>query len=250
MGFTNSPLVSYTCLSPNHYGARGRKIDTITPHVVVGQLPLETIGAIFAQKSAKASSNYGLDKEGKVGMFVEEQNASWCSSSESNDRRAITIEIASDKIHPYAITNAAMDGLIELCVDVCKRNEIPKLLWKADKTLIGKVAKQNITVHRWFKNKACPGEYVYSRLGEVAEDVNRLLVPSKPEIVGQTKIKVNVDVLRYRRGPGTNHPIVGQVRKGEVYTIVQEAFGLGASKWGKLSSGAGWIALDHCIVVR
>lgn len=259
MTYTNSSLVSHTHWSPN-YSVRKGKIDTITPHVVVGHLSLKTLGRIFGNKSAQASSNYGIDDDGNIGMFVAEQNRSWCSSSPANDHRAVTIEIASDSSHPYAITNGAKDGLIALMADICKRNEIPKMLWKADKGLIGKINEQNITVHRWFAAKACPGDYVFSMLGEIAEEVNKLLTPTQiipPTITpiftpsfNSYLVKVNVDVLNYRIGPGIQNKVVGQLRRGEVYTIVAEANAPGASKWGQLKSGAGWLSLDHCLKVR
>lgn len=254
MSFTNSPLVMHTNLSPN-YSVRKGLIDTITPHVVVGHVSLKTLGRIFANKSAQASSNYGIDDNGNVGMFVEEKNRSWCSSSASNDHRAVTIEIASDSTHPYAITNGAMDGAIKLMADVCQRNNIPRLLWAADKALIGRLDEQNITVHRWFAAKACPGDYVYGRLGEIAEEVNKILIPqvlATPSVSEKRTpylVRINTAILNYRKGPGIKNPISGQVRKGEVYTIVEEADGSGASKWGKLKSGAGWIALDYCVEV-
>lgn len=253
MGFTNSPLVVHTNLSPTLYGARTKKIDTFTPHVVVGHATLKNLGLWFAERSTKASSNYGIDDAGQVAMFVEEKNAACTTSSQSNDQRAITVEIASDAKHPYAITNGAMDGLIKLGADVCKRNGIPKLLWKADKNLIGKIDQQNITCHRWFAAKACPGDHLYCRLGEVAIEVNKILVPTPiitPAPSGLPyRVRVNTGVLHYRCGPGTNNPVVGQIRKGEVYTIIEEAFGLGSSKWGRLKSGAGWVALDYCMKV-
>lgn len=245
---SNSSLVSYTKLSPNHSGLRKQRIDTITPHCVVGHLSLLTLGNVFASNSRGASSNYGIDDQGHVGMYVEEKNRSWCTSSNSNDQRAVTIEIASDITTPYKITDAAMKGLIKLSADICKRNNIPQLLWKADKSLIGKIDKQNITVHRWFANKSCPGDYIFSQLGYVAHEVNKILLP-KP-IVTPTKgpftVRINTATLNYRRGPGTSHPVVGTVRKDQVFTIVEEAFGSGGSKWGKLKSGAGWISLDYC----
>ena len=260
---SNSSLVSYTRLSPNHSGQRKQQIDTITPHCVVGHLSLTTLGNVFAPTSRKASSNYGIDDFGRVGMYVEEKNRSWCTSSSSNDNRAVTIEIACDTKHPYKITEKALKGLIDLSADICKRNSIPQLLWKADKSLIGQIDKQNITVHRWFSNTACPGDYIFSQLGYVADEVNKILTPKiKPVIVAPTdlfgvnykdisyEVKINTKTLNYRRGPGTNHPVVGVVHKDQVYTIVEEAFGLGGSKWGKLKSEAGWISLDFCIRLR
>ena len=162
---SNSPLVVYTNLSPNNSGLRTHKIDTITPHCIVGHLSLETLGGVFAKKAKQASSNYGIDSKGRVGMYVEENKRSWCTSSNANDQRSVTIEIASAKTHPYKITDDAMEGLIKLAVDICERNDMKQLLWKADKALIGKVDKQNITVHRWFKNTICPGDYIFEHLG-------------------------------------------------------------------------------------
>ena len=251
MRMRNSPLVSYTRLSPNHSGLRKSKIDTITPHCVVGHLSLQTLGNVFAPKSRGASSNYGIDDYGRVGMYVEEKNRSWCTSSPANDHRAVTIEIASDMKHPYKITDKAMQGLVDLSVDVCKRNNIPQLLWRADKSLIGKIDKQNITIHRWFSNTACPGDYIVSQLGYVADEVNKILLPKpivpKPPTGKSYTVKIKAKSLNYRSGPGTNHPVRGLVRKDQVFTIVEEAHGPGASRWGKLKSGAGWISLDFCI---
>ncbi len=248
---SNSSLVSYTRLSPNHSGLRKQKIDTITPHCIVGHLLLATLGNVFAPISRHGSSNYGIDDQGRMGMYVEEKNRSWCTSSNQNDQRAVTIEVASDTQYPYKITDAALKGLIELSVDICKRNNIPQLLWKADKSLIGKIEKQNITVHRWFANTLCPGDYIFGKLGYVADEVNKILLKKQiiaaPNTDGSYLIKINTNTLNCRKEPGTNHPVVGIVHRDQIYTIVEEAFGLGGSKWGKLKSGAGWISLDYCI---
>lgn len=244
---SNSSLVSYTKISPNRTSPRNHKIDTITIHCVVGQYDLETIGNIFSSPSAQASCNYGISYDGKVGMYVEEKDRSWCSSNRANDNRAITIEVASDTTHPYAVKKAAYDKLIDLLVDICKRNGIPKLLWKADKNLIGQVDKQNMTVHRWFDNKECPGEYLYSRHGEIARLVNQRL--SKGTSINTKNddylVQVTANDLNIRQGPGTNYPSNGFITPG-TYTIVKESSGQGSSLWGKLKSGAGWISLDYC----
>lgn len=179
---SNSSLVSYTKISPNKTTPRNHKIDTITIHCVVGQLSVETLGNIFAKKSRKASCNYGIGKDGRIGMYVEEKDRSWCSSNAANDHRAITIECASDTKHPYTINDKVYKSLIKLLVDICKRNDIEELKWKADKKLIGKTDKQNMTVHRWFANKACPGDYIYKRLDQIAKEVNLKLNPPKKSI--------------------------------------------------------------------
>ena len=173
---SNSPLVNYTQISPNRYSPRNHKIDTITIHCVVGQCSVETLGGIFAPVSRQASSNYGIGPDGRIGMYVEEKDASWCSSSYENDNRAITIEVASGTSEPFAVTNAAYNALIELVADICKRNGIKKLLWKGDKSLIGQVDKQNMTVHRWFSSqRSCPGTYLYERHSDIANKVNAKL---------------------------------------------------------------------------
>ena len=172
---SNSSLVSYTKISPNKTTPRNHKIDTITIHCVVGQLSVEALGNTFANKSRKASSNYGIGADGRIGMYVEEKDRSWCSSNAANDHRAITIECASDKKHPYAINDKVYASLIDLCTDICERNRIKELKWKGKKSLIGQVDKQNMTVHRWFANKSCPGAYIYNRLGKIAKEVNARL---------------------------------------------------------------------------
>ena len=179
MAYTNSPLVSYTKLSPNHSGTRTHSIDRITPHCVVGQCSVETLGNIFYPSSRQASSNYGIGVDGRVGMYVEEKNRSWCSSSNANDQRAITIECASDTTEPYAFKDVVYQKLITLCVDICKRNGKKKLLWfgDKDKTLAYNPASDEmvLTVHRWFANKSCPGNWMYARMGDLASKVTAQL---------------------------------------------------------------------------
>ena len=175
MAYTNSSLVSYTKLSPNHSGQRTHSIDRITPHCVVGQCSVETLGNIFLPTSRQASCNYGIGADGRVGMYVEEKNRSWCSSSSANDQRAVTIECASDTTEPYAFKDVVYQKLITLCVDICKRNGKSKLLWLGDKdkTLSYEPRSDEmvLTVHRWFANKSCPGNWMYARMGDLAEKV-------------------------------------------------------------------------------
>ena len=179
MGYTNSPMVVYTKLSPNHSGQRTMAIDRITPHCVVGQCTAEGLGDWIYKSSTQASSNYGIDKDGRVGMYVEEKNRSWCSSSGANDQRAITIECASDTTEPYAFRDIVYQRLIELCIDICKRNGKNKLIWfgDKDKTLnySPKSGEMILTVHRWFANKSCPGNWMYARMGDLADKVTKAL---------------------------------------------------------------------------
>lgn len=335
MTYTNSPLVSVTKLSPNHSGQRNHAIDTITIHCVVGQCSAETIGNVFAPVSRQASSNYGIGYDGKIGMYVEEKNRSWCTSSASNDHRAITIEVASDTTEPYAVNNKAYAALLDLVTDICKRNGIKKLVWSTNKDdRVNHKNGCNMTVHRDYANKSCPGKYLYDRHGAIAAEVNKRLgaassgaensttkpvsssntfsegdlvsikstattyygsksnIPSwvkakkwyvkevknarvvidksedsKNSICSAVKasdltlvkaaktqtatafksytVKVTASALNIRKGPGTNYTTNGCIRDKGCYTIVEEKTGTGATKWGKLKSGAGWISLDY-----
>lgn len=340
---SNSSLVSYTRLSPNHSGQRTHSIDRITPHCVVGQLSAESICGCFTSPSRQASCNYGIGTDGRISLCVEEKNRSWCSSSNSNDQRAVTIECASDMSEPYAMNSKVYASLINLCVDICKRNGKKKLLWFGDKTKTLNYSPKSdemvITVHRWFANKSCPGNWLYARLGDLATQVTKRLggssdaspspttqptttnksfptvpftvqvlisdlnirkgagmnysttgnytgkgmftitavqngwgklksgagwiylenaeyvkigssvkgnsTPSTPAF-SPYKVRVTADVLNIRKGAGTNYGTNGSIRDKGVYTIVAEASGQGATKWGKLKSGAGWISLDYC----
>ena len=190
MAYSNSPMVVYTKLSPNHSGQRTHSIDRITPHCVVGQCSVETLGSIFAPTSRQASSNYGIGADGRVGMYVEEKNRSWCSSSNANDQRAVTIECASDTTEPYAFRDVVYQTLIKLCVDICKRNGKKKLLWLGDKdTTLAYTPKADemvLTVHRWFANKSCPGNWMYARMGDLASKVTAELGGAAQEPVKVT----------------------------------------------------------------
>lgn len=182
MEFTNSPLVVYTKLSPNHSGLRTHTIDRITPHCVVGQISVEALGDIFAVESRQASSNYGIGVDGRVAMYVEEKYRSWCSSDAKNDQRAVTIECASDLTDPYTMNPDVYDSLIELCADICRRNGKARLIWIPDRTAALNYDLEPdemlLTVHRWFANKSCPGDWLFNRLGDLAARVTSILSPA------------------------------------------------------------------------
>lgn len=264
MGFTNSSLATVKMISPNRTPNRNHAIDTITIHCFVGQVTAKRGCEVFQPSSKQASCNYVVGYDGSIGLCVEEKDRSWCTggkdkngqpirvngiSGSSNDYQAVTIEVASDATHPYAITDKAMAALIELCADICRRNGIKKLLWSGDKNLVGQPANQNLTVHRWFANKACPGDYIYERLGDIAAKVNAKLGVAPAQTVTPVSsvpytVRVTATNLNIRKGPGTNNAKNGVIKPG-VYTIVSEATGQGATLWGMLKSGAGWISLDY-----
>ena len=182
---SNSSLVVYTKLSPNHSGKRTKSIDRISPHCVVGQCSVETLGEIFEPTSRQASCNYGIGSDGRIGMYVEECNRSWCTSSADNDQRAVTIECASNTTSPYEMNSSVYNSLINLCIDICKRNGKTKLIWISNKNdNLSYTPKSNemvLTVHRWFANKSCCGDWLFNKLGDLASVVtNRLGTYSIP----------------------------------------------------------------------
>lgn len=243
---SNSTLATYTRISPNKTSPRNHKIDTITIHCMACDLSVERCGAVFAKRTRMASSNYGVGSDGRVGLYVEEKDRSWCSSNKANDHRAVTIEVACEPVAPYKVTDAAMAALIELVADICRRNDIKQLLWKGDKNLIGQMDKQNMTVHRWFEKKACPGDYLYGKHGYIAAEVNKRLgvtaVQPEPaqQPAGTYKVRITANTLNVRSGAGTSYKVTTTVKKNGIYTITAEQNG-----WGKLKSGAGWISLKY-----
>jgi hypothetical protein len=261
MAYTNSSMVSYTKLSPNHSGLRTHSIDRITPHCVVGQLTAESICGCFTSTSRQASCNYGIGTDGKVALCVEEKNRSWCSSSSSNDQRAVTIECASDKAEPYAMNSEVYASLVKLCVDICKRNGKTKLLWLGDKdktlNYSPKSDEMVLTVHRWFANKSCPGNWLYAKLRDLAQTVTASLSGTQTtesqlaaSATGSYKVKVSISDLNIRKGPGTNYAKTGKYTGKGTFTIVETKSGKGSTAgWGRLKSGAGWISLDYAVKV-
>lgn len=233
---SNSPLVNYTKISPNKSSPRNHKIDTVTIHCVVGQCSVETLGNVFAPTSRQASSNYGIGYDGRIGMYVEEKDRSWCSSNAANDNRAITIEVASDTKEPYAVTDKAYAALIDLLVDICKRNGIKELVWSTNKAdRVNHKNGCNMTVHRDYANKSCPGTYLYERHAQIASEVNKRLrgtsiKPETPEPSGslyrvQTgafKVKANAEAMLAKvKAKGFD---TYMVKVGDLYKIQVGAF--------------------------
>lgn len=206
MAYTNSSLANVTLLSPNHSGQRTHTIDTITIHCFVAQVTAKRGCEVFQPKDKEASCNYVVGYDGSIGLCVEEKNRSWCTSSNSNDQRAITIEVASDNKEPYAVTDKAYNALIELVTDICRRNGIAKLKWSTNKNeRMNHLNGCNMTVHRDYANKSCPGKYLYDRHGDIAAKVNAKLEADKPTPAPQPttggELKVG-DIVNFK---GTTH---------------------------------------------
>lgn len=172
---SNSNLVAYTRISPNRTSPRNKPITKITIHHMAGNITLEQCGNIFANSGRAASANYGVDSKGRIGQFVDERDRSWCSSNADNDHMAVTIEVANDGGAPdWHVSDAALASLIDLCVDICRRNGIQRLNYTGGKD-------GNLTMHKWFAATACPGPYLESKFPHIAKSVSdRLSRPDKP----------------------------------------------------------------------
>ena len=209
---------------------------------------------MFAPTSRQASSNYGIGSDGRIGMYVEEKDRSWCSSNGVNDHRAVTIEVANDggANTGWHVSDKAMAALINLVTDICKRNGIKKLVWSDKKDdRVNHRNGCNMTVHRDYANKSCPGDYLYGKHAYIAAEVNKRLgattteTPAVTPTTGSFLVKVMITDLNIRAGAGTNTAKKGVIKPG-TYTIVEVKSGKGSTAgWGKLKSGAGWISLDY-----
>lgn len=260
---SNSGLISYTIKSPNHSGKRTHAIDRISPHCVVGQLSARSIGNLFTSKSKGASCNYAIGTEGKITLCVDEENRSWCTSSSANDQRAVTIECASDTKTPYAFNNTVYNKLIELCADICKRNGKTKLLWFEDKnkalTYNPKSNEMVLTVHRWFKNKACPGDWLMARMSDLANQVNAKLGNVSKAPASTSTPEKNNSVINIPNPPFTVSVLVSDlnIRKTPNGVTTGKYTGKGTftidkvqNGWGHLKSNVGWIYLENSSYVK
>ena len=224
---SNSPLVVYTKLSPNHSGKRTKKIDTITIHCMAGNCSVETCGNLFASSARQASSNYGIGTDGRIALYVDEANRSWCTSSNANDQRAVTIEVANNGGAPdWPVSAKAYAALLDLVTDICKRNGKTKLLWLGDKAktlnYTPKSDEMVLTVHRWFADKSCPGNWMYARMGDLAKKVTAALSgdtkpakPGKPSATIKVGDLVTITGSTYYNGKA----IPGWVKKLRWYVV-------------------------------
>ena len=235
----------------NNYskGRSGYKVCKITPHHMAGKLTAKRCGELFQNPSRRASANYGIGYNGEIYCYVDENNRAYTSSNRANDCQAITIEVANSSTGgDWPISEASWNSLVNLCVDICRRYGFRL---KYDGSPNG-----SLTRHNMFAATSCPGPYLQSRFKELARVVNAKLDNDQPQPAPTPEpkpetptegylVKVKADVLNIRANAGTNYKITGQIKDHGIYTIVAEKNGQGASKWGKLKSGAGYISLDY-----
>lgn len=289
-----SPLAIYESLSPNCTTPRNKIIRRLTPHCVAGNLSMETTLNLstFKNYNSKngASCSYAIGSDGRIGLGVSEENRPWTSSSSINDHQAITFEISNIGGAPdWRMSDEAINSWMNLAVEICEYYGYRKINYQTKpESVTGSTAIEKwlaswmkddemiVTLHRWYANKACPGEYFIRQIPWIVKEINKRLGGMSPEkFIGEGvvppihiptapvvpppstnnsvpyMIRITAKALNLRKGPGTNTGVIRTlVRDPNVYTIVEEAFGPGASKWGKLKSGSGWLSLDYVVKVK
>ena len=226
---SNSPLVNYTKLVKNYSKMTNKVNRKITIHHMAGNLSVEACANVFNGKR-EASANYGIGSDGRIGLYVEESNRAWTSSSKANDSQAVTIEVANNTLAPnWTVSDKAMASLINLCVDICKRNGIKKLLWFADKSKSLSYEPANgeavLTVHRWFANKSCPGNWLYNRLGNLASKVNASLGNAAPQHHSNSKALYRVQTGAFK-SKSSAKALEAKVKKAGFETCITVVDGL------------------------
>ena len=236
---SNSSLICCTILSPNHSGKRTHAIDTITIHCMAGNLSVESCGALFARSSRQASSNYGIGSDGRIGLYVDEENRSWCTSSRANDQRAITIEVANNGGSPnWPVSAKAYEALLRLVTDICERNNIKRLIWATDKeSRVGHLNGCNMTVHRDYANKSCPGNYLYERHDEIAAEVNKRLsadeAPAADPVVQEIDVGAVVKITGSKYYGGKTIPGWVKAKNWVVHSLSGDRVVINKSEDGK-----------------
>ena len=154
-------------------GRNGYSVCKITVHYQAGHGEPEDVAADWTNTGRNVSANYIIGPTGRVGLCVDEDDRSWCSSSRPNDFQAITIEVSSEPDYSDQgsttqigkMDDAAYEKCILLCADICTRYGF-KLYYTGDES-------GSLTTHRMFEATSCPGKWFLNRIDEFCEAVNK-----------------------------------------------------------------------------
>lgn len=185
-----SPLATKEILTIN-YNARKKPILKFTPHhtAVVGAAP-ETIAKNFSINGN--SANYVIGNDGTIISCVPEEYRAWTSGNEDNDTQAITVEVCNSTGEPdWKVSDKALEALINLGVDVCKRYNLPGFTWTGNKN-------GTLTIHKMFDATACPGPYLENKMPYIAEQIAKRLNTQKE--VNDMWYKVQVGAFKNKSG--------------------------------------------------
>ena len=163
---SNSTLatVKVPASTSNYTKGRRSRISKITVHHMAGKLTAKQCGQVFQAKGRGASAHYGVGSDGKVGLYVDEENAAWADANSTSNHKSVTIEVANSKTGgSWPVSDKSLGLLIKLCADIAKRNGLGKL-----------VAGKNLTWHSMYCATTCPGDHLRSKMKYIAEEANRL----------------------------------------------------------------------------
>lgn len=182
----------------------------------------------------------GKDKNGKIATIqtLPWNMRAWHCGGDGNDTH-IGFEICEDDLKSKDYFNKVYNEACELSAYLCDKYNLNPLkdgviLCHSEGYSRG-IASNHSDVMHWFKKYG-------KTMDDVRNDVYELMYESNdlPYVV-----KVTIDDLNIRKGPGTNYAKTGLYTGKGSFTIVEESNGKGARKWGKLKSGLGWISLDY-----
>ena len=216
MGY--SALTNAVIMSPNHSGSRYNSISKITIHHMAGNLSIETCGNVFLNPNRQASSNYGIDSDGRIACYVDEENHPWTSANWENDDRAITIEVANSETGgDWPISQEAYASLIRLCADICNRYGIYPYY---DGT-----PSATLTEHCMFVATNCPGPTIHAmQVNHVIENDIRAAMAGAAVSAPQATQPVGGDVEDLARRAIAGEFGNGDARRaalGSMYEAVQ-----------------------------
>lgn len=199
-----------------------------------------------AKPSRQMSSNYAISSDGGIALLCHEADRSWCSSSPANDHRAITVEVANDQIGgQWHVSDAALEALVKLCVDICQRNPALKngLNYTGD-------ARGNLTKHSYFTSTACPGPYLGGKFSWLAEEVNKRLAGGVTVAGDALRAGMALHLERTNLYIASASLAIAGVRTGTYYLWGTEVVNgrvritNSTSNVGKYGKVTGWISVD------
>lgn len=170
---SNSSLatVKVPANTANYTKGRSYKISKITVHHMAGKLTAKECGKVFQARNRGASAHYGIGRDGKIGLYVDEKNAAWADANRTSNHKSVTIEVANSKTGgQWPVSDTSLKLLIKLVADIAKRNNLGKL-----------VAGKNLTWHSMYANTTCCGNYLRSQMKYIAQEANELLAGLEDE---------------------------------------------------------------------
>lgn len=197
----------------------------------------------------------GINEGGKIETYqtLPYDMCCWgCASGKKgsynyNPTARIQFEICEDNLKDATYFNAVFKEAIEYCAYLCKLLNIPytEILSHAESHKKG-YASNHGDCDKWLKKHGKDMNWFRAEVKKLLDTNTTEKTEEKTEEkIKAYKVRVTASALNIRKGAGTNYAKVGVIKDKGVYTIVEEKKGKGATLWGKLKSGAGWISLDY-----